>query len=574
MALLAAAAVQAPELNAGWLLALALILAVPAVLALWHLAVVRCLLSLHQFQPGHVLHWIGSRLVLRKVFAAGFAVFAAFLSILHCASFGRRDWVLLILMPIVFVIARFSFEGLVRPQFKGAPYAAQAMLKPAGWAVVLIYILGWVGLGVMAPDAAQGGLLERVELLQAPWRHAPAASARYAADAMAWATAALDLANALSQTPDWHIALGVMTAPLATVVFASLALKGLALPVAEVRRTCSPGPSAAEVPPPITPVGAGAHAAVIVVLLLILFQFAARVEHALVGGDSPLAVRQLMDCEAIDGKVYKLGTVASITKAMTEASAKAEHAQASACAELDSAQGAAEKAVEKYLDWYFSLQAEWMRTVMMLTGSSEQMLSDQLTKTLKSAPGLAEALARAQVGSRIQASTRDALPDKVQSILGDNVLVLDERACKVVRHESIAQTLAAKERESSHLRTAGGLGVGLAAGVVVGKVAAKALTKGSMKAAAKVLAKFAAKKAASITVSTGVGMATGSVIPVVGTAAGAVVGAAVGVVISVGVEWAALAAEEHLSRDAMKTELLAAFRETLAPMRVAMACTP
>jgi hypothetical protein len=574
IAVLAGAAYWAPALNAGWLLALALFLAVPAALALWHRSVVRCLLSLHQFQAGRVLHWIASRLVLRKVFGAVLAVLVALSSLLHSSFFGPRDWLLLALMPAVFAAARFGLEGLLRPQLTGAVYASHAALRLAGWVVALVYVLGWVGLLVTVPDAAPGGLLERVDALQVPWKDAPAASARYAADAMAWAAAALDSADALSQVPVWRVALCVVIAPLATVMFVALAMQGLALPASEVRRNFSPGPSGADLPPRITPVGAGVHAAVIVVFLLILFQMAAHAEHTLKAGDSPLAVRRIPECEAIDGKVYKLGTLDSISKALAAGATEAGHARASTCAALDLAQVAVGKPFDAYLDWYFSLPAEWMRIWKMLTGELEQVLSDRLTKSLESEPALAEALARAQVGSRVQVDALDALQGKVRSILADNVLVLDERACKVVRRDSIAQTLAAREGESLRLRTAGSAGTGLAAGVVAGKVAAKAMTKGSMKAAAKVLAKFAGKKAAAMSLSTGTGMAVGSVVPGVGTVLGAIVGAIAGVVIGVGVDWAVLAAEEHLERDAMKAELLEAFRETLAPARTAMACVP
>lgn len=574
IAVLVGAAHWARELNAAWLLALAIVLAVPAALALWHRAAVNCLLSLHQFRPGRALHWIASRLVLRKIFGAALALLVALSSILHSSFFEARDWVLLALMPAVFAAARVGLEGVLRPQLAGAAYATRATLRLAGWAVALAYMLGWVGLAVAAPDAAPGDLLERVEALQAPWQQAPAASARHAADAMAWATAALESAELMSQTPLWRVVLGVVVAPMATVLFVALAMQGLALPAEELRRNFSPGPSSADVPPPIAPLGAGVHAAVTVLFLLVLFQLAAHVEHVLKGGESLLSVRRLPECEAIEGKVYKLGTLDSIAKALAATAAESGRAQASTCAALDSTQAAAERPVEAYLDWYFSLQAEWMRMVKMLTGDLEQLMSDRLAKELESAPGLAEALKRAQGSSRIQADALDVLRGTVRGILADNVLVLDERACRVVRRDSIAQTLAAREEESLRLRTAGSAGVGLAAGVVAGKVAAKAMAKGSMKAAAKVLAKFVAKKAATMTLSTGTGMAVGSVIPGLGTAAGAAVGAVAGLVISVGVDWAALAAEERLERDAMKAELLEAVRETLAPTRAAMACPP
>ncbi len=571
--LLAVAASWASELHTGWLLALAIILGVPAALALWHRAVVRCLLSLHQFQPGRALHWIGSRLLLRKLLGAVLAVMVSYASILHASFFGLRDWLLLGLMPVLFAVARCRLQGLLRPQHTSAVYATHATLRLAGWAVALFYLLGWVGLSAAAPEAAQGGLIERVEALQAPWKAAPAASARYVADAQAWAAAGLDSINALSTAPWWRMALGVVLAPLTTVAFVALAMQGLALPAAEVRRNFSAGPSEADSPPPISPVSAGVYAAVVAVLLVILFQLAGNLEHVLGADDSPLAVRRLPQCEAIDGKVYKIGTLDSITQLLAASAAEVGHARANACGALDSAEAAGAKPIDAYLDWYFSLAAEWLRIGTMLTGNLEQMLRDRLTASLESEPAVAEALEGALRDSRAGADVLDAVQGKVKGILADNVLVLDERSCKVVRRDSIAKALAAREGESLRLRAAGSAGAGLAAGAVAGKVAAAAMTKGSMKAAVKVLAKFVSKKAATYSLSVG-GMAIGSAIPGIGTIAGAGVGLVAGLAISAAVDWTALAVEEHLERSAMKAELLEALQEELASARKALGCVP
>ncbi|MEG0202138.1 MAG: hypothetical protein RR718_15430, partial [Comamonas sp.] len=64
----------------------------------------------------------------------------------------------------------------------------------------------------------------------------------------------------------------------------------------------------------------------------------------------------------------------------------------------------------------------------------------------------------------------------------------------------------------------------------------------------------------------------GSVVPGVGTVAGAVVGALAGAVIGVGVDWAALYAEELLTRDAMRADLQAALGAQLDSMSQALGC--
>lgn len=574
IALFAGAAHYARELNTGLLLALAMILAVPAALALWNQAVVRSLLALHQFQPGRVLHWVGSRLVIRKMVGAMLALLITLSSIIHASFFGLREWALVALIPIVFTIGRAWGEGRLWSQFTADVYASRATLRLASWTVALVFVLGWVGLAVAIPEANDGGLIERVETLQAPWKNTPSALARYVGDAFAWATAAQGSFSEPSEEPWWRILIGVVVAPLATVLFVALAMHGLALPAAEVRRVFLPILTGADESTPIPPMSAAVQAAVMVICLLLIAQAAAQLEHVLKAGSSPFAVHRLPECEAIDGKVYKLGTLDAITRVIDESKDKAGRAQASACAALDAAQLAAEKPIDAYLNWYFSLPAEWMRIAKMLTGGLETMLAERLDSGFKSAPELVETLKRAQDDSQLQIAALDALQEKARGVLQDNVLLIDEKACKVVRQDVVAQTLAANEDNALRLRTAGSAGAGLAAGVVAGKVAAKAMTKGSMKLASQVLTKFVLKKAATVSASAAAGAVAGSVIPGLGTAVGAFLGAITGVAISIGVDWAILAVEEGLTRDAMKAELLQAFGETLALERAALRCAP
>ena len=183
IAALAGAAHWAPALNAGYLLALAVVLAVPAALALWHRAVVRSLLSLHQFQPGRALHWIGSRLVLRKILGALLALLVAYSSMLHASFFGPRDWLLLALMPVVFAAARLALEARLRPHFSGAVYASHTALRLAGWAVARCGLLWWMVVASSGPrskNAISTGLVASVKSNTdtPPWYHACALMSR------------------------------------------------------------------------------------------------------------------------------------------------------------------------------------------------------------------------------------------------------------------------------------------------------------------------------------------------------------------------------------------------------------
>lgn len=575
MGVLAVAAWLAPTLSMRGLLLLTLLLAAPAMLVLWHEAVVRSLLSLHQFQPGRGLHWVESRRVLAYFLGAGLAIGLAFLTVLHAAFFGVREWCLLAAMPVVFVLGRRAAVRWLAPQFAGAVYASRGTTWVAGWCVVVLYLAGWVALAVAAPDVPAAGLLERVAALQAPWKDAPSAVARWLARFMAWADAGTASIGTLGEGHAWRLVVAAVMAPVATVAFVVLGFKGLALPSREVRRIFGPGPSAADEPPAMTPASVALWvAAVIVVSVLMLVPAVASLEQSAQSTSSALALERLPDCEAIDGKAYKLGTLALLKEALGAGTAASEKARAASCQGLDAARAAAEKGVDAYLDWYYSLPAEWGRIAAMLTGGLEAMLENELKARLAAAPGWSEALAAVQAGGEAQALALDSLGEKAKGILRDNVLVIDESACHVVRRASIEGTLRLHEAGAVRLRAAGGAAAGLTAGGVAGKVAAKAMTKASMKTAVKLLAKFAAKKAAAVGTSAAAGAAAGSVVPGLGTAVGAGVGFVVGLGVSVAVDFGALALEEHFDRPTARAELLESVTQTLAPMRQAFGCAP
>lgn len=571
--LFAAAAFCAPWLNTAWLFLAVVVLSVPATLADWHRETVRALLAVHQYQPGKGLHWLNSRLVMHRVISAILSLMVTTSAILHASFFGASAWLLMAAMPALFAAARWGLHDFLGGQFRGAAYLARARLRTAGWTVSVAFLAGWILTVRGAHDGGTEGALERVEALQLDWLESPSALARAVADAFAWGEAAEVAAATLSGPSAWSPVIVAVFAPMATIVFLMLSLQGLGLPVPEIRRLFAKGPCAADEPGPTTPSTFAIYVAVIVVVLWSLVQLLAYAEHQAEQFGSPAAIVRLPDCEGIDGKVYKLGTIDAIRQALLESDRLEDTERSKTCSGFDEAQAAASRSIDSYLDWYFSLPAEWMRIWKMLTGELEQMLADRLEQSLASEPALADALSRVGRGSQVRSEALDAVQERVRAILADNVLVLDERSCKVVRGDSFSAELDARHAQALRLRTAGSAGAGLAAGAVAAKVAAKAMTKGSMKAAAKVLAKFAAKKAAAVSVSAGTGMALGSVIPGLGTLIGGAVGSLIGMTISIAVDWAALLAEEQLTRESMKAELIEEVRNALAPARQAAGCS-
>jgi hypothetical protein len=71
---------------------------------------------------------------------------------------------------------------------------------------------------------------------------------------------------------------------------------------------------------------------------------------------------------------------------------------------------------------------------------------------------------------------------------------------------------------------------------------------------------------------TAIGVTIGSVIPGVGTGLGGAIGLVVGMALSVSVDMALLAAEEKLTRDGMRNDLVGAVTESLQPFRETFEC--
>ena len=159
---------------------------------------------------------------------------------------------------------------------------------------------------------------------------------------------------------------------------------------------------------------------------------------------------------------------------------------------------------------------------------------------------------------------------QIQETLARHHLALDASQCRVRADvpQLPALDLLGNARQRLTASAAAGTGAGAFAAVVTGK----AMAKTSMKAASKVLAKAAAKQGLGKAGAAVAGAAVGSVVPGIGTAAGAVAGAVAGALLGVGIDWAALYAEELLTRDAMREDLRTALKEQLQAVSQVMGC--
>lgn len=554
------------------LAAATLLLALPVIAAWWHQDAVHRLLALHPYRGGEVLHRWHARRTLPMALRSLLALLLTAAALLQTPFFGPAEWVLLALAAPAYALLEMLWRRVGAAQFSSERYAERWMRRATHGSLILLLALGWAGLRLSDHASVAMPFAERLAQWQAGWSGAPSHTLRWALDALAWSQAGLE--TALAQWPAaqrWQALAGLVLAPLALFGQSALAIAGSSLSLPELRRAAAAPLCADPVPPRLSPAQTAVWAAIAVLASWLWLDLAGRTEHLAQSNPSPFAVQALPECERIGGRVYRVGAEALLAQFGERTSAQLGVAQASACAQLARVRTLAEPGVDAYLDWYFSLGAEWARLAAMLAGDAELLMRvkfEQIVLQSGEIGGALDAVQRdyAEQWSAAMTARADAL-----SLLESQQLVLNESQCRVVRSAAESPALLAVRSHSTRL--AASSGAALIAGTFAGTVAAKAMGKASMKAAGKLLAKAATKKGLGKAGAAAAGAALGTIVaPGLGTALGAGVGAAVGLALGAGIDLALLAAEEKLTRQDMRRDLLAAVDESLAPYRAGFAC--
>ena len=571
LALLWAASLQVPRLNALWLGVFTLALSLPMMLALWHQVTVRRLMALHQFQPGRGLHRWGSRRALSILWRSALSILLSAAVLLQSVFFDRLEWLLLGLAPPLYLLARWLFDSVTAAQFTQPIYAHHWTSRATQWLVTLLLAAAWVVASSLLAEAQALPYAERIHQLQSAWAQAPSGTVKWALDAGAWGQASIESLGQEAGETGWRVLLALIIAPISVFSYVALSLSGLALPVSEIRRTLGEHLTADHSPPSVGAARSALWAAVASIVVLMLFQSLGALDHHLRTADSPLAIRPLPECERISGKVYALNTANALKALIDQAQGQLAGHQAAACTKLDEIEAVAAKGVDQYLDWYFSLGAEWSRFATLLTGDIDLLLQAKFSEKVMSSPEIVQRLPAVQAAYEAQWALLVGARSSALDLLDRNRLVLDERDCKVIKESSVTPWTA--QWESSKARLVSGSGAGLIAGALAAKATAKAMGKTTMKSAGTVLTKAMTKKGIGKAGAAAVGATVGTVVaPGLGTVVGAVIGAGVGLAVGVGIDMVALAAEEKLTREDMRKDLLSAVSESLQSYRETFDC--
>lgn len=229
--------------------------------------------------------------------------------------------------------------------------------------------------------------------------------------------------------------------------------------------------------------------------------------------------------------------------------------------------------IDTFLDWYYSLGAEYLRIAHLLTGDLDTLLAARLQEHLLQGDAFARVEARLAASLEGQAALQARYEEATTQLLAEARVEVGEATVLPLAEFSLGEVLAPPVHEeliTLQGRLLAGAGGGAAAGVVTSAVTAKLLSKmlakGSVKMASKALMKFAAGKAGGAGLGAGAGAVTGaaagSVVPGLGTAVGAIVGGiAGGILAGIAIDKALIEFEEAVSRQDFRAELLEAVEE-------------
>jgi hypothetical protein len=352
----------------------------------------------------------------------------------------------------------------------------------------------------------------------------------------------------------------VLLAVSALVVFynAAATFSCFAIESKEYRRIFGPL-TADDVPPPLSNDRVALiSAAFTFVTLFIYLPLFGHVEDTMRRHPEVIATVKAVEkkVEQIDKDYYKPGTIEKIQTAKAVLLGKLNVSKATLDGQVNRAFALMEGNVDGYLDWYYSLSAEYMRLGKLLIGEIEGYMEEKLSEYLQKGDPSGEI----ERGIKAALSTHQAAMDEfqlaVKGILDSNRISTDGNTPAVSSYISLNDMMAMPihaDLVALDTRAAGSTVAAGIVGVVTGKIASKIIFKTAVKA----VAKAATAKAVGTAAGAGIGFAIGSVVPVVGTVIGGLIGGVVG---GVAMDAGLLKLEEAISREDFKKEILASIR--------------
>lgn len=262
----------------------------------------------------------------------------------------------------------------------------------------------------------------------------------------------------------------------------------------------------------------------------------------------------------LDGTYYDYRAVQELLEqAQTESLALAQEAQATLAPLINASYDARVANVDSYLDWYYSLPADYERLLNLITGSVEEYVAGQFIEHIEA--GVDDSEFEAQLHGYWDRASE--LKDTLMEQLAHCEIAGVPEWLPVVKDELETNFLAEPLEPSQRFANAGerllvGAGTGVAVGVVAKNLVGKAVEKPFFKMIVSEITKRLGSRA--------VGAAVGGVAGAVGGPAGVAVGVLAGGAAGVGVDYGLLKLDEFWNRETYRAEVVQTIEDSRAEM--------
>lgn len=543
--------------------------------------------ELARINNGRFLCLVGS-FAFSAVFIAGF--------VLEAPTWEASEWVLVAAAVPVYPLVFLLVYRLMRRQLRPVHRISGAV----GWSVWIAGALlcaAYLVLCLAQPAATFESAAEAFDSVAQPFADSPSALMREAGVLTAFSDglAAYGASKAAEVSGAGYLAIKV--ALNASAFFGVANLLGLCMlgwselkrvflpleagPASDAGADMGAGASAASGPSAAAPTPLRAAVATFVALPVVLaaaFLVAdAAVARAAQTQEFTAAERFVRDqmglaVFVLDGHYYDQAAVeALLEEARAASAALSEEAEATLVPLINASFDARLANVDAYLDWYYSLPADYERLVTMVTGTVEDFMRDQFTANIEAGiddTALEDALRDlAERAAALEEDTASRLAEfeiagVPEWLLMEKVALEPDFMSDAL--EPSARILGAGER----------LGLSAGTGIVTGTAAKHVAKNLATKVVEKQFFKEFVKKVAGKLGGRAVSAAVGGAVGTIGGPLGTVVGAAVGTAAGVGIDYGMVKLDEWQNRDSYREEIVQLIEEERSEMLAAVQGEP
>jgi len=505
------------------------------------------------------------------------SLLSSFYMLIQFQFYQTADWMLLFLVVPVFYILYLFFSRILSHEVK-AYLVTNIALTWASWCTAIlmlcayfIFLLNYSGIPIysslsIAITAQKSGVAAGAENNALVWN-----ALQFLADFEAVKFYALGQLSLINK--QWAV-LVLVLANFVIFYNACKVLSFLLIPKHQYLRIVAPLTDT-EQPVAVAKSSIAIVSAVFTFIILFIYlPLFATLESIALQSPELQAFREDMEHKMvrIDNDFYRASVLPELQQAQLQALHKSELSLITLEAQVDRAFDRLNVNVDGYLDWYYSLGAEYARIGHLMMGDFEPYMTLQLLNSLQQG----DAFKSVQYALDSALNTHKQAAEEYQQV--SKQILANNRVEHIVSKTQVVQALAMNDvfqvplhKDAINLQyrlggSSAATTVGALGGFVVSKIIAKVASKATFKLAVKGVSKIAISKAAGTTggVSAGAitGAAIGSIIPGAGTAIGAVVGGVIGgIATGLVIDKSLIELESYLNRELFKQSIISAINE-------------